>query len=159
MKNKLLPFVALALFIFSCNDVEEPSPNSQIEGVYEYVSEGNMGWGDEIFEFVELMEFHSDGTLTGESYTTEVGSDVILGYRGYFSGTYVISEGIVTISYGKSYHMAVEDINYLPKEDLVLSENTDFTAEYGITEDYSELESICSIYAICTGTTSYMRID
>ncbi|SFT98036.1 hypothetical protein SAMN04489724_3131 [Algoriphagus locisalis] len=159
MKIKLLPLIALALIIFSCKDVEEPSPNSQIEGVFLSSYEGNNAWINKKFNFVDLMKFNSNGTVTGESYTTELNSDEILGYRGYFSGSYSIKEGKVIVSYGELFHLGIEDVNYLPKEDLVLSEPTDFTSEYGIEEDYSELVTICSIYSICNGTSSYVRVE
>ena len=158
MKTRLLPLVALFLLIFSCKDVEEPSPNSRIEGTYEFTSEGNMGWGEDSFRFVNRIQFNSDGTVTGEDYTTEVDSDDILGYRGYFTGTYTIVDGEVTISYDKLYYMNLMDANYIPKEDLVLSEGTDFIPEYEIAEDYSKLLLLCSPYSNCT-VVSYLRVD
>ncbi|SFB20978.1 hypothetical protein [Algoriphagus aquimarinus] len=159
MKTRLLPLVSLFLIIFSCKDVEEPSPNSRIEGTYEFTSQGNKGWGDVKYNFVDLLEFKSNGIVSGESYTTEIGSDEILGYRGYFSGTYMISEGVLTISYDELYYMNLMDANFSPKEDLVVSEGADSSLEYRIAEDYSNLSFICPPYANCAGTLIYKRID
>ncbi|UZD22393.1 lipocalin family protein [Algoriphagus halophytocola] len=159
MKSRLLPLIALAIFIYSCKDVVEPSPDSRIVGVYELSYEGNAGWGGDIFRFVDLMQFNSDGTVTGENYTTEVDSDEVLGYRGHFTGTFTIVEGVVTISYDEMYYMNMMDVNYIPKEDLILYEGAEYFPEYSIVEDYSELIPICSPNAICTGTLSYFRAD
>lgn len=159
MKKKLFPFIVLAITIFSCKDVADPSPNLRIEGTYERTSEGNMGWGEAMFNFVDLLEFKSDGTVRGESYTTEIGSEEILGFREYFSGTYSVADGKVTISYNESFHMGIADINYMPKEELTLSQGTGLSNEYAIAEDYSELIYICPFNAACMVTLPYVRVD
>ena len=159
MKVRLFSSIALIGIFFSCKDVQEPSPNNRIEGVYEFVSEGNYGWGEKKFNFVDLMEFNSDGTVTGEGYTTEIGSDEILGYRSYFSGTYSISGDIVTIDYSKSYFMGIADINYLPKEDLTLAQVTDNIGSFSILENYTELMSICPNNGACGTPISFLRVE
>ena len=118
-----------------------------------------MGWGEDSFRFVNRIQFNSDGTVTGEDYTTEVDSDDILGYRGYFTGTYTIVDGEVTISYDELYYMNMMDVSYIPKEDLVLWEGTYTYLEYRIAEDYSNLSLICPPNANCAGTLTYKRID
>lgn len=159
MKTNLLSLFVLIVVISSCKDVEEVSPNTRLEGVYEYKSEGNMGWGDNKFNFVNLLKFKSDGTVTGEEYTTEIGSDEILGYRGYFLGTYTISKGKVNISYDKSYNMGIADINYMAKEDLTLYEGTVNSVDYSIAADYSQLSYICPPNAFCIAALIYNRMD
>ncbi|SFB20997.1 hypothetical protein [Algoriphagus aquimarinus] len=159
MKTKLLPLFALFFILFSCNDDDEISPNAKIEGKYRYNSEGNMSWIDKTFNFVDVMEFKSDGTVTGESYTTDLGSDTILGYRGYFSGSYTIIEGKVTITYSKSYHMGVEDVNYIPKEELIQSQEEGYTSDYVNSEDYSQLSFICPSNAYCTFLPVYVKVN
>jgi hypothetical protein len=159
MKTRLLPLIVFALLIFGCKDIEEPSPNTQIKGKYQYTSEGNMGWSTGEFNFVSNLVFKADGTVDGEDYTKEIGSDEILGYRGYFSGTYSIMDGKVTISYEDSYYMGIEDVNYLPKADLTLSEGNEYYSDYAIAEDYSALSYICPPNAFCTTLPIYNRID
>ncbi|WPR75833.1 lipocalin family protein [Algoriphagus sp. NG3] len=159
MKAKLLPLIALAMLLFSCKDVADPSPNLRIEGMYERNSEGNLGWGEGKFSFVDQLEFKSNGTVSGESYTTEIGSEEILGYRAYFLGTYSIEDGKVVISYDDSYHMGTADINYMPKEELTFYGETDFIMEYAVVEDYSELFEICPFNAACLEPVPYMRVD
>lgn len=159
MKTNLLSLIVLIVVIFSCKDVEEPSPNARLEGTYEYKSEGNMGWGDNKFNFVNLLKFKSDGTVSGEEYTTEIGSDEILGYRGYFLGTYTITDGKVTISYDKSYSMGIADINYMAKEELTLYEGTIYRVDYSIAADYSQLSYICPPNAFCISAVVYDRMD
>ncbi|PZX60379.1 hypothetical protein LV84_00655 [Algoriphagus ratkowskyi] len=159
MKTKLFPLFALFFILFSCKDDDEISPNAKIEGKYRYSSEGNMSWIDKTFNFVDVMEFKSDGTVTGESYTTDLGSDKILGYRGYFSGTYSIVNGKVTITYQESYHMNIEDVNYLPKADLTLSSVDDYYSDFSIAEDYSALSFICPSNAFCTTLPIFNKIN
>lgn len=159
MKTRLLPLVALVMLLFSCKDVEEPSPNLRIEGAYERTSQGNMGWGEDMFNFVDLLEFKSDGTVSGKSYTTEIGSEEILGYRAYFSGVYSIVDGKVAISYNESYQMGMADVNYMPKEGLTLYERADYSEEYAVDDDYSELTYICPFNAACMVPVPYVRVD
>ncbi|EAZ83067.1 hypothetical protein ALPR1_12640 [Algoriphagus machipongonensis] len=141
LKTNLLAFILIATLIFSCKDVGEPSPNSRIEGTYQHSLQGKFGWEDKEYRYVNILKFKPDGTVNGENYTTEVGSDEILGYRGYFSGFYSISEGKVTISYDEIYRLDYTDITYVAKESLSLIQNEDNSVEYFISEDFSKLFS------------------
>lgn len=160
MKTKFLAFFLLTTFVFSCKDVEEPSPDSRIEGTYEFTIEGNFGWEDKNYRLVNILQFKSDGTVNGENYTTEIGSDDILGYRGYFFGLYSISEGKVTISYDEAYRMGIEDITYMPKESLTLMQNEGYSVDYFISDDYSRLSSSysCQPNENCAMIV-YVRVD
>ncbi|WP_339877135.1 hypothetical protein [uncultured Algoriphagus sp.] len=157
MKNKLLPFVALALIIFSCKDVEEPSPNSQIEG--KYVSTTEIERTGETLDLVNTIELNSDGTFYSENYTTEGGNDNILGYRSYYHGTYTIVDGKVTLRWQDNYGMNFFDIYYLPKADLILTEGSDFYSDYLIQENYTQLSFICPPNANCSPSIPYIKID
>lgn len=141
MRTKLLTLITIATLFFSCKEVEDPSPNSKIEGNYKHIFEGNLGWGSENFRLISILKFNSDGTVNGEHFTTKLDSDEVLGYRGYFSGLYSVSKDKVTISYDESYIMGIPDIYYMPKEELIFNQNEGYSIEYYISEDYSQLSS------------------
>lgn len=157
MKSKLLPLFALALLIFSCKDVEEPSPNSRIEGKYVSTVEIEMTGGK--LDLVNTLDLKSDGTFSSENYTTKADEDDILGYRSYYNGTYTIVDGKVTLRWQDYYTMNFFDIYYMSKADLTLSEGSGFNSDYLIEENYTQLSFICPPNAYCTASTPYVKIN
>jgi hypothetical protein len=93
MKVYLFTIPILVLLLISCDKSEEIDPNLRIAGKYQYTVEGNMTFSEEKFNFVNTFEFQPDGNFLAEDYTTAAGSDVKLGYRGHYSGIYVIVNG------------------------------------------------------------------
>ncbi|PZX56513.1 hypothetical protein [Algoriphagus chordae] len=157
MKTQLLPLIALLLILFSCKDVEEPSPNSRIEGKYVSTVEIEMTGGK--LDLVNTLNLKSDGTFYAENYTTEAGKDEILGYRSYFNGTYTIVDEKVTLEWKESYTMNFFDIYYMPKADLTLSDGNEFIADYAIEEDYTQLSFMCPPNAFCTSQEVYLKTN
>lgn len=157
MKTKLLPLLALFLIFFSCKEDEEVTPVSKIQGSYESVIKIVDASGDE-FNFVDRITLNLDGTASGEYYTSKVGSNDVLGYRGYFSGTYAILDQIVTISYEEYYFLQAEGVSYLPKNELTKSEDVDQNVEYIVKKDYSELNYNCPPNAYCVAQP-YFKVN
>jgi hypothetical protein len=157
MKTQLFPLIALVLVIFSCKDVEGPSPNSRIEGKYVSTVEIETTGGK--LDLVNTLNLKSDGTFYAENYTTEAGKDEILGYRSYFNGTYTIVDEKVTLEWKESYTMNFFDIYYMPKADLTLSGGNEFIADYAIELDFTQLSFICPPNAYCTISTPYIKIN
>ena len=157
MKAKLFPVLVLILALFSCND-EDLSPESRVQGAYEYVYQFNQGWGDELFDYVDRIELKSDGSFYKENVTKNLDSDDVLGYRGYSSGTFTVSEGIVTLHFDEVHYMTVADVNYLPKDQLtLLADASDM--HYKVLENYSQLEFICPSNALCGTLSIFERVE
>ncbi|WP_339699498.1 hypothetical protein [Algoriphagus aquimarinus] len=157
MKTKLLPLFALFVILFSCKDDEEISPNAKIEG--KYVSSVEIETSGDKLDLVNTLEFNSDGTFYAENYTTETGKDEILGYRSYYNGTYSIIDGKVTLQWQDYYTMNFFDIYYLPKADLTLSDGMDYSSNYDINENYTQLSFICPPNAYCIASAPYVKIN
>ncbi|WP_425635971.1 hypothetical protein ACPUEN_11260 [Algoriphagus yeomjeoni] len=157
MKTRFLPFIALFLIIFSCKDVEEPSPNSRIEGKYVSTVEIEISGGK--LDLVNTLDFKSDGTFSSENYTTKADEDDILGYRSYYNGTYTIIDGKVTLRWQDYYTMNFFDIYYMPKADLTLSDGDEYYSDYAIEEDYTQLSFICPPNAFCTSQEVYLKTN
>ena len=157
---KKFNFLILAIpFLFSSCADEEPSPEAKITGIYERITQGNLGWGSEQFDFLGTLEFKNDGTFTFEEVTKNIGGDEILGYRAYGQGTYTIENNKVTIVKNEAYVLGVEDSNYQPKSELILSQfDPPSFMIFGITEDYKILTSGCGPNELCLVLT-YNRIE
>ncbi|RAI92040.1 hypothetical protein [Algoriphagus yeomjeoni] len=158
MKRQLYPLIALVLLIFSCKDVEEPSPNSQIEGRYVSTVEIEIAAGVKL-DLVNTLDFKSDGTFSSENYTTEADDDDILGYRSYYNGTYTIAEGKVTLKWQDYYAMNYFDIYYMPKADLTLADGNEYYSDYAIEENYTQLSFMCPPNAFCTSQEVYVKAN
>lgn len=149
MKKYLLLILTIPFLFSSCAD-DEPSPEARIAGTYESVTQGNLGWGTEKFDFVGTLEFKSDGTYTFEEVTKNIGEDEVLGYRAYGNGSYTIEGNQVTIITEESFILGVADLNYLPKSDLVAYQfDSPPFAKYEITEDFKKLTNGCGPLENC----------
>lgn len=112
--------------------------------------------GDKV-NFVNTLVFRSDGTFSSENYTTAIGSDQILGYRGYFSEIYTIVNERVTIYYNEWFTMGIADINYVPKNNLRFEEGN-YIVGYAIQKNYTQLSYICPEDPECK-PESYIKIN
>lgn len=158
MKKYILLILVIPILFSSCAD-EEPSPESKITGIYERITQGNLGWGSEQFDFVGTLDFKNDGTFTFEEVTKNIGGDEILGYRAYGYGTYTIENNKVTIVKNEAYAQGVADSNYQPKSELVLYQfDPPNSLIFGITEDYKTLTSGCGPLENCLVLT-YTRVE
>lgn len=157
MKAKLFPVLVLLVSLFSCNE-EDLSPEAKIHGSYQSITEGSGAWGIGRFDYVNTFDFKSDGTFYREDVTRNPGSDEMLGYRMYGSGTYTITDGKVKILYDEMYILNVADVNHWPKEGLRLTETDGNFEDYAILENYAKLEFICPPNADCA-PWSYIKID
>ncbi|SEG38641.1 hypothetical protein [Algoriphagus boritolerans] len=160
MKAKLLPILMLLFGLISCND-EDFSPEAKIQGTFELVLSVINQSTDEIeFDFYNTYELRSDGTFYREDVTRNVGSDEVLGFRTYGDGTYTISDEIVTFQYENFYSMQIEDIPYLPKDQLTFSESGKNSDQYRVLNNYTQLEYICPSNALCSSIIPpYTKID
>jgi len=157
MKVHLLAVPILIFMLISCNESEEIDPNLRIAGKYQYTVEGNMTFSDERFNFVNTFEFQPDGTFISEDYTTAAGSDVILGFRGLYSGIYVIVNGELTLFYSYQLVLNLEDLNYVSREKLGFRGGP-FKDEYAIEDDFKSFNYICSGRVDCVGLP-YKRVE
>lgn len=147
MKQKTL-LVAMILFtLFSCKNDDDINPNHSLEGKWEFKME-KVGNTNE-FDLVNTLEFKANGTVYGEGYTTNTGSDRILGYRYYFNGKYKVEDGKVIINQRETFQNVMMDSFYSPKDDLIYLEEDMGSESYLIKENYKELQNICSINANC----------
>lgn|SRR5690606_30573424 len=158
MKAKLLPVLLLLLGLFSCNE-EDPSPESKVQGAYEWVYQDNQSWSNDLFDYVNTFELKPDGTFYREDVTKNLDSDEVLGYRAYGKGTYSIVDRVVTFVYDDLYIMAVADLNYLPKDQLTLVEWEHPADSFRIVGDYTQLEQFCLPNANCASPIIYSRVD
>jgi hypothetical protein len=158
MKAKLIPILLFAVALFSC-DEENPRLEAQIAGKYEFAYEDDQTWGGGVKDFVSTIELRADGTYYREEVTKELDSEEVLGYRGYSNGTYTIAETTVELISGESYTMDVEDLNYVPKEDLAKVEPEESSHSFTILGDFSGLEYVCPSNAFCGSLPVYTRLD
>lgn len=155
----------LFLALFSCH--EDHNPEKKITGTYESLLTGRSGgWIDKEFDFSDTFEFRSDGTFYQEDVTRTVGTDEVLGFRTVANGTYTISDGVVTLHYEDFYSMQIEDVPYLPKDQLTFSDMRDYVNPFGniyqyrVLTNYTQLQYICPSNANCTSTLPvYTKID
>jgi hypothetical protein len=157
MKVYLFTIPILVFLLISCDESEEIDPNLRIAGKYQYTVEGNMTFSEEKFNFVNTFEFQPDGNFLAEDYTTAVGSDVKLGYRGHYSGIYVIVNGELTLFYTYQRILDVENVNYASKDELGFR-GEQFKDEYAIEDDFKSLNYICSERVDCVGLP-YKRVE
>lgn len=165
MKAKLFPILLLCLGLFSCND-EDPSPEAKVQGTYVSLLTGRSGSGEEEFDFYDSFELRSDGTFYQEDATRNVDSDEALGYRTIANGTYTISDGVVTLHYEDFYSMQIEDVPYLPKDQLTFSDMRGYINPFGniyqyrVLNNYTQLQYICPSNALCSSNLPiYTKID
>jgi hypothetical protein len=76
----------------------------------------------------------------------------------YGSGTYVVVDGTVKILYDELYIMNVMDVNYWPKEGLILTETDGNYEDYSILENYKKLEYVCPPNAFCI-SLPYIKVQ
>ena len=159
MKAKLFPALLLLISLFGCNE-EDLSPEAKIQGTYERLLLVNDPSGEKKFDFYDTYELRSDGTFYREDVTRNVGSDEVLGFRTFANGTYTLSDGVVTFHYEDFSSMQIEDIPYLPKEQLTFSDLRDFSDQYKILNNYMQLEYICPSNAMCSSfIPAYTKIN
>jgi hypothetical protein len=158
MKTKLFPVLMLLLALFSCNE-DDLSPEAKVQGAFENIYQSNQAWSDDLFEYVDRIELKSDGSFYMEDVTKNLDTEDVLGYRRYGHGTFTISEGIVTLHYEDSYIMGIEDINYLPKDQLVVFEGEMISEQFTVLENYTQLEYRCPSNAFCGTLPIYEKID
>lgn len=147
MKQQLLFTAILLLTIFSCKNDDEINPNNKLEGKWEFKME-KVGNNYEL-DFVNTLEFKVDGTVYGEGYTINSGTDQILGYRYYFNGKYTVEDGKVIINQKETFQNIFMDTFYSPKEDLIYLEEDMGSDSYLIKENYTKLQAICPPNANC----------
>jgi hypothetical protein len=157
MKAKLFPVLILLISLFSCNE-EDLTPEAKLQGSYQSVTEVSGAWGAGRFDYVNTFDFRSDGTFYREDVTRNPGSDEVLGHRMYGSGTYTVIDGIVKILYDELYVMNVVDVNYWPKEGLILTETDGNYEDYSILENYKKLEYVCPPNAFCI-SLPYIKVQ
>ncbi|HSF52414.1 MAG TPA: hypothetical protein VLA71_01610 [Algoriphagus sp.] len=158
MKAKLFPILLLLISLFGCND-ENLSPEARIQGRYEYLYQSDQSWGEGLKDYSNTIELRRDGTFYREEVTRNIGSDEMLGYRGYGSGTYTISEGKVELHHEEIYVMGIADLNYVPKSDLMKMELSELPQSYTILNNYTELEYVCPINALCGYLPVYKKLN
>ncbi|OOG77476.1 hypothetical protein [Algoriphagus sp. A40] len=158
MKAKLFPILLLLISLFGCND-ENLSPEAKVRGSYESVFRGSGSWGFGLYDFVNTFHLRADGGFYREGVTKDAESGDLLGYTNYASGTYTISDGVVSLYYDEFYSMGIADIDFIPKEELTTYEIEGYFEQYAVSENYKQLESICPSNANCGAPQVYTRID
>ena len=147
MKQNLLFTGLLLFFAFGCNKEDDIIPSNQLQGKYEFKLE-KVGNNYEM-DFVNTLDFKSDGTVYGEAFTTKAGTEEVLGYRYYFNGEYEIEDEKVTITSTESFHNNLMDTFFAPKRDLVYEEGGMASEEYFIKDEFQTLQIICPANVNC----------
>ncbi|MBN7816508.1 hypothetical protein [Algoriphagus pacificus] len=147
MKPQLLLLSILLLTVFSCKSEDDINPENKILGLYEFKLE-KVGNNYEL-DFVNTLDFKSDGTVYGEAFTTKAGTNEVLGYRYYFNGIYEIKNDKVSISDIESFHSIFMDTFYSPKSDLVNLDEGMAPEEYLIKDEFQTLQIVCPANANC----------
>ncbi|MEB2786395.1 hypothetical protein [Algoriphagus persicinus] len=161
MKIKSLLTFSLVILLLSCQEDEDPNPNSRMEGRWEQTFEVFN-----LYESYHILEFKEDGTFHGEMMARDIETNQLIGYRGIFDGSYQVNGNILTFTeevlLGRdlSDPAVIDDNSFVPKEELIPYSNTS-EISYRIVKDFSELNFICPEDDIsgCIEFTTYIKVD
>lgn len=156
MKIKLLLFLILSGLFYSCNQEHEMGPVNELVGSYEFKME-HVGNHYEL-DFVNTLQFRSDGTVYGEGISKISGTDQQVGYRYYFYGSYKVEDGNVHISETESFRLDDEDSFFAAKSDLVPKDGNQVWNQLLIKDHARQLQSVCSTSANCLKIIFYKTI-
>ncbi|WP_373398727.1 hypothetical protein V8V91_03245 [Algoriphagus halophilus] len=155
MRIQLVAILLIGSFVvFACNEQREGVLPSQPElGKYQMELKGNT------FDLTHTIELKPSGNVLGWGIIKNAGDSKDLGYNYYFSGTYTLEDGVVSIFQESYFQVGEAGKQYDSKEMLVLVQTRSASSDYSIKSNFTELHFICPPNSICLEDRIFKRVD